>query len=253
MARPGTECTNTESAPEPRGSSMGARAPSRSPADWRSAGRSSTLTIAAVVVAVHVALIVVLLQFESVRTAVTAAAPVMVTLISPPRDRPEVPPKPLPPKPQVRPDRRPAPQPPIVTAQPQAPSTYTAPPPPPTPVATTPVEVGPAEPVAVAPAPEPAPAPVIPPRFNAAYLNNPAPAYPLESRQLGEEGRVVLRVLVNEHGLPQEIQVRTSSGFVRLDTTAQDTVRRWKFVPARRGDTAVGAWVLVPMTFNLRN
>jgi protein TonB len=209
------------------------------------------LTSAVIVVALHAALIVVLLQFESVRTAVTAAAPVMATLISPLRDKPEVPPKPLPPKPQVRPNPRPAPQPPIITAQPQAPSTYTAPPPPPTPLATPPVEVAPVEPVA--PALEAAPAPVIPPRFNAAYLNNPAPAYPLESRQMGEEGRVVLRVLVNEHGLPQEIQVRTSSGFVRLDTTAQDTVRRWKFVPARRGDTAVGAWVLVPMTFNLRN
>lgn len=230
---------------------MGALPPSRAPADWRSAGRSSRLTSAAVVIALHAALIVALLQFEPVRTAVTTAAPVMATLISPPRDKPEVPPKPLPPQPQVRP--RPAPQPPIITAQPQAPSTYTAPPPPPTPVATLPVEVAPVEPVAVAPALEPAPAPVIPPRFNAAYLNNPAPAYPLESRQMGEEGRVVLRVLVNEHGLPQEIQVRTSSGFVRLDTTAQDTVRRWKFVPARRGDTAVGAWVLVPMTFNLRN
>jgi protein TonB len=231
---------------------MGALSPSRSPADWRSAGRSSRLTSAAVVVALHAALIVVLLQFESVRTAVTAAAPVMATLISPPRDRPEVPPKPLPPKPQVRANPPPAPQPRIIAAQPEAPSAYTAPPPP-TPVATPPVEVAPVESVAVAPTPEPSPAPVTPPRFNAAYLNNPAPAYPLESRQMGEEGRVVLRVLVNEHGLPQEIQVRTSSGFVRLDTTAQDTVRRWKFIPARRGDTAIGAWVLVPMTFSLRN
>jgi protein TonB len=94
---------------------------------------------------------------------------------------------------------------------------------------------------------------VTPPSFNAAYLNNPGPEYPLVSRQNGEEGRVILRVFVNEQGLPQEVQVRTSSGFTRLDTTAQDTVRRWKFAPARRGDTPVGAWVLVPMTFRLGN
>jgi protein TonB len=93
---------------------------------------------------------------------------------------------------------------------------------------------------------------VSPPR-NAAYLNNPEPDYPLESRQMGEEGRVILRVFVNDRGLPEQVQVRTSSGFSRLDSTAQDTVRRWKFVPAKRGDTAVGAWVLVPISFNLRS
>ena len=223
---------------------------------WRSTGPSSKLASAAVVVVLHVALGVVLLQFESVRTAVTAAAPVMATLISPPPEKAKVLPKPLPPpppkpKPQVRHKPRPAPQPPVITAQPETPSTYTAPPPPPAPEPLPPIEA-PVEPVAVAPVVAP-PAPVTPPRFNAAYLNNPPPAYPLESRQMGEEGRVVLRVFVNELGLPQEIQVRTSSGFERLDITAQDTVRRWKFAPARRGDSAVGAWVLVPMTFKLRN
>jgi periplasmic protein TonB len=221
---------------------------------WRSTGPSSRLASAAVVVVLHVVLGAALLQFESVRTAVTAAAPVMATLISPPLEKPKVLPKPLPPppkpKPQVQRKPRPAPQPPVITAQPEAPSTYTAPPPPPMPDPLPPIE----EPVAVAPVVASAPpAPMIPPRFNAAYLNNPPPAYPLESRQMGEEGRVVLRVFVNEAGVPQEIQVRTSSGFGRLDTTAQETVRRWKFVPARRGDSAVGAWVLVPMTFKLRN
>jgi protein TonB len=228
---------------------MAALSRARPTADWRSGGRSSKWTSAAVVVVLHVALVVVLLQFESVRTAVTAAAPVMATLISPPREKPEVLPKPPPPppKPQVRHKPQPAPQPPVITAQPEAPSTYTAPPAPPTPVPIPPVEVP------VAPAPEPAPAPVIPPSFNAAYLNNPAPAYPLTSREMGEEGRVVLRVFVNERGQPEELQVRTSSGFSRLDDAARDTVRKWKFVPAKRGDTAVGAWVLVPISFNLRS
>jgi protein TonB len=218
----------------------------RSSADWRSTGRSSKWASAAVVVLLHVALVVGLLQFESVRTAVIAAAPVIVTLISPPREKPEVP-KPPPPKPQVR--AKPQPAPPVITAQREAPSTYTAPPPTPGPLP--PIEA-PVAPVAVAPAPAPPPAPVSPPR-NAAYLNNPEPDYPLESRQMGEEGRVILRVFVNDRGLPEEVQVRTSSGFSRLDTTAQDTVRRWKFVPAKRGDTAVGAWVLVPISFNLRS
>ena len=233
---------------------MAALARARPTADWRSAGRSSRWTSAAIVVALHVALVVALLQFESVRTAVTAAAPVMANLITPRRETPEVVPKPPPPpKPQVRHKPPPMPQPPITTAQPEAPpTTYTAPPPPPTPVPLPPIEA-PVAPVAVAPAPEPAPATVTPPRFNAAYLNNPAPAYPLVSRERGEEGRVVLRVFVNERGEPQEVQVRTSSGYNRLDDAARDTVRKWKFVPAKRGDTAVGAWVLIPLSFGLRS
>jgi protein TonB len=251
MGRPGTARTNTEGALEQRGVPMGALSCARPPAAWRSAGRSSRLTSAAVVVVLHAALVVVLLQFDSVRTAVTAAAPVMATLISPPREKPEVLPKPPPPKPQVQRKPRPAPQPPVITAQPEAPSTYTAPPP--TPVPTPPVEVAPVAPVAAAPAAEAATAPMIAPSFNAAYLNNPAPVYPVISRSMGEEGRVVLRVFVNERGQPGEVQVRTSSGFSRLDEAAQDTVRRWKFVPAKRGDTAVGAWVLVPISFSLRS
>jgi protein TonB len=233
---------------------MAALPRARPTADWRSAGRSSRWTSAALVVALHVALVVALLQFESVRTAVTAAAPVMANLITPRREKPEVVPKPPPPpKPQVRHKPPPMPQPPITTAQPEAPpTTYTAPPPPPTPVPVPPIEA-PVAPVAVAPAPEQAPATVTPPRFNAAYLTNPAPAYPLVSREMGEEGRVVLRVFVNERGEPQEVQVRTSSGYNRLDDAARDTVRKWKFVPAKRGDTAVGAWVLIPLSFSLRS
>ena len=57
-------------------------------ADWRSAGRSSRLASAAVVVGLHAGLVAALLQFDSVRTAVIAAAPVMVNLISPPPEQP---------------------------------------------------------------------------------------------------------------------------------------------------------------------
>lgn len=99
----------------------------------------------------------------------------------------------------------------------------------------------------------PAPAEVSQPRFDAGYLKNPAPVYPSASRRLGEEGRVVLRVLVESDGLPGEVTIKTSSGFPRLDRAAEDAVRRWKFVPARQGDEAVRAAVLVPIVFNLRD
>ncbi len=106
---------------------------------------------------------------------------------------------------------------------------------------------------AATPAPAPAALPVAPARFDADYLNNPAPAYPPLSRRLGEAGQVLLHVLVGADGAASKVDVRDSSGFERLDRAARDAVRQWRFVPARQGDKAVAAWVLVPVSFSLRS
>lgn len=89
-------------------------------------------------------------------------------------------------------------------------------------------------------------------RFDADYLNNPKPHYPSASRRLREEGEVMLRVRVSAAGLAENVEIKHSSGFIRLDQAAVDAVTRWRFVPARRGDEAVAAWVQVPITFNLQ-
>jgi protein TonB len=121
----------------------------------------------------------------------------------------------------------------------------------------------PPAPTFAAPAPAAAPPPVVAAataeplltaaRFDAAYLANPKPAYPPASRRLGEEGRVVLRVYVGTDGLAEKVEIKNTSGFARLDAAAHDAVVRWRFVPARRGEQAVAAWVLVPIVFNLES
>ncbi len=93
---------------------------------------------------------------------------------------------------------------------------------------------------------------VIAPRFDAAYRVNPAPVYPPASRAMGERGEVTLRVLVSARGEPQEVMVSISSGHARLDQAALDAVWRWRFEPARQGENAVAAWVIVPIVFTLR-
>ncbi len=95
------------------------------------------------------------------------------------------------------------------------------------------------------------PSGVLPPRFDAAYLRNPEPDYPALSRRLREQGRVILRVLVSPEGVPQQLELRTTSGHARLDQAALEAVRRWRFLPARRGTEPLPAWVLVPLTFSL--
>jgi len=96
------------------------------------------------------------------------------------------------------------------------------------------------------------PAAMVPPQFDADYLDNPAPTYPALSRRLSEAGRVVLRVFVDAAGNARQIEIYTSSRFERLDQAAVDAVRRWRFAAARLGEQPVAAWVLVPVNFSLR-
>lgn len=91
------------------------------------------------------------------------------------------------------------------------------------------------------------------PRFDAAYLHNPKPTYPLLARRRGVEGKVLLKVQVSAAGLAEQVQIAQSSGHDSLDEAALNTVRAWRFVPAQRGDTPVAAAVLVPITFKLEN
>ena len=93
--------------------------------------------------------------------------------------------------------------------------------------------------------------PSSPPDFRAAYLRNPAPAYPTAARRNGEEGTVTLRVLVSTDGVPREVMLERSSGSSSLDAAALATVKTWRFTPARRAGEAQEAWVLVPIVFRL--
>ena len=89
------------------------------------------------------------------------------------------------------------------------------------------------------------------PSSDAAYLNNPRPSYPAISKRMGEQGKVVLRVLIGTDGLPQKVEINQTSGFNRLDRQAQDAVMRWRFVPGKRNGVPEAMWNLVPVNFVL--
>ena len=105
---------------------------------------------------------------------------------------------------------------------------------------------------------QPKAAPVVeekiePPRFGVAYLNNPTPEYPSLSRRQGEEGRVLMKVLVSAEGAAEDVQIEASSGSERLDNAAVTAVKRWRFIPAKKNNQPLSAYVLVPMKFSLDN
>lgn len=85
----------------------------------------------------------------------------------------------------------------------------------------------------------------------AEHLRNPKPDYPTQSRRLGEQGQVVLRVLVGHDGAAQEAQVHRSSGHDRLDRAALATVMAWRYVPGKRGGVPESMWMDVPIQFVL--
>ena len=204
----------------------------------------SRLGTLALVVGIHVLLAWALLQVGTVRQAVIDAAPIMVRFIEPPPvqiEKPIAKPTPRPLTPRV-----PEPAPPQSQLTPAEPSLLTVPSdrgvsgswvaPPPVPKA------GPVR---------AEPPPVSPPVYNADYLRNPPPVYPAQAKRLGEQGMVILKVYVNAAGLPEQVEVQTSSGSSRLDQAALNAVRAWTFIPAKRGDRPVPAWVAVPLHFKL--
>lgn len=223
-----------------------------------SRGLSRNAVIAGSVVVLHVAALWAL-QSGLLRRAAEVIVPaeVLAEFITPPA--PPAPPAPPPPKPAPPPPPKPAPPKP---APRPAPMPVAVPSPAPAPNAPTGVvEPQPPAPPIQAPAPPPAPAPAPPappappkielPSSDAAYLNNPKPTYPAISKRLGEQGKVVLRVLIGTDGLPQKVEVNKSSGFERLDRQAQDAVMRWRFAPGKRNGVPETMWNLVPVNFVL--
>ena len=177
---------------------------------------------------------------------------------------PPAPPAPPPPKPVVPTPPPPVPTPRVAKPAPQPrPTPVRAPEPTPAPIVNAedapnaPVVRPPvATPVSAAPAaPAPSAAPATPrielPSSNAAYLKNPSPAYPSISKRMGEQGKVLLRVLISAEGLPEQVEIKQSSGYERLDRQAHDTVLRWRFVPGKRNGTPEAMWYLVPINFVL--
>jgi len=90
-------------------------------------------------------------------------------------------------------------------------------------------------------------------KFDANYLHNPRPEYPDVSIRLHEEGIVMLKVFVSESGSAESILIEKSSGFQRLDQSALEVVKTWKFISAKQGSVNIPSWVIVPVSFKLED
>lgn len=78
-----------------------------------------------------------------------------------------------------------------------------------------------------------------------------APEYPDQARRTGTQGRVVLRLLVDEHGHARHVSVLEATPDGIFEQCALDAVIRWSFTPGKRDGKAVPTWVLLPLRFDL--
>ena len=85
----------------------------------------------------------------------------------------------------------------------------------------------------------------------ARYRDTPRPDYPDSARREGHEGRVLLRVLVDDQGRSKRVEINSSSGNEALDRAAAEAIKRWRFHPARYGDKPVESWLRIPIEFRL--
>jgi protein TonB len=85
----------------------------------------------------------------------------------------------------------------------------------------------------------------------ARVLQAPRPDYPVISRDLGEQGVVMLRLAIDADGTLLRTELQKSSGFTRLDRAARDGVTRWQFQAAQENGRPVAAQLVLPVRFSL--
>ena len=77
------------------------------------------------------------------------------------------------------------------------------------------------------------------------------PFYPQFARAQGWEGTVFLRIKVNQAGAVDSVRTRKSSGFPILDESAVQSVKTWRFEPAKDGEFPIPVTVDLPIRFDL--
>jgi protein TonB len=87
--------------------------------------------------------------------------------------------------------------------------------------------------------------------LNLRVLVKQQPAYPRRELARGIEGEVVLRVLVNETGDPQTIEVIGGTRNRNFEASAIKAIKRWKFQPHTVDGVPRAAWARVPVSYTL--
>lgn len=93
------------------------------------------------------------------------------------------------------------------------------------------------------------PAKVQQPSADGDYQYSQKPKRSSQSEKMGEYGRVLIHTLIGADGSLLEAKISKSSGFSRLDNTALEAVRHWRFKPGVVEGVPTALPYLIPITF----
>ena len=85
---------------------------------------------------------------------------------------------------------------------------------------------------------------------NASRMSNP-PIYPVDVQKRGVTGMVVMIVDVAVDGSVSAAKIDRSAGDQRLDASALEAVKKWKFRPAMKNGKPVVSQARVPVDFRI--
>ncbi len=84
-----------------------------------------------------------------------------------------------------------------------------------------------------------------------AQCSVPEPFYPNLSRRMGEEGKTMVRLFINESGAVEKVALAQSSGIHRLDQAALDAGMRVRCKPFIESGKAIKVTAIQPYIFRL--
>jgi protein TonB len=208
----------------------------------------------------HVGAGYALTQVEPTRLVVGDVAPMEVSFVDTPQAQPPSPPDPDIPVPEdTPPPDLPPPVFPVEAPPPPPPKPQPPKPQPPKPTPPKPRQATPTAPPSDAPPQTASAAPAAQqsgPRTvtdaQVGYLTRPSPIYPMRSKRAGEQGTVMVRVLVDSTGRPSQVVLQKSSGHPELDESALSALRAARFRPFMDAGIASAVWVVCPIGFALQ-
>ncbi|MCU0857136.1 MAG: energy transducer TonB [Pontiellaceae bacterium] len=84
-------------------------------------------------------------------------------------------------------------------------------------------------------------------------ISTPRPAYPASARRLGQEGMVVVKLLITESGTVEDAVIMESQGPDSFRRAVLDAVRMWRYQPARQAGIPVRVWGIKRVRFELED
>jgi len=83
------------------------------------------------------------------------------------------------------------------------------------------------------------------------FYHKEMPVYPFMARRLGKEGRVVLRLTIDDEGKLLKLEIIEGAGF-GFTESAVEAIKKSTFIPAKKEGKPIPSRALLPIKFTLR-